>query len=211
MNQKTMSQTEQPAPENNDQGLAKALDNARSVLVEGEQILHWTIQRRIAALLHRRVLVVATNKRLVVINRGLFAGFSMEDVRWQDVLNVGIDVGIFCASLTVEVADATNLTLAQDADGQSATARLGGLRKDETAAIYRYAQNIEQSWREKRRVREIEEMRARSGGVQIGTQTSNAGGKSTLERLEQAKQMLEKGLISDSEYEALKAKIVSEI
>lgn len=135
----------------------------------------------------------------------------MEDVRWQDVLNVSIDVGIFCASLTLEAAGATNLTLRQDVAGQSGIACLGGLRKDETSAIYRYAQSIEQSWREKRRVREIEEMRARAGGVHIGTQTPNTAGKSTLERLEQAKQMLEKGLISDSEYEALKAKIVSEI
>jgi hypothetical protein len=71
-------------------------------------------------------------------------------------------------------------------------------------------------WREKRRIRELEELRAKSGGVQIGTGQSTypgadvAGAESEpAGRLRQAREMLDAKLISDSEFESIKAKIVS--
>lgn len=74
----------------------------------------------------------------------------------------------------------------------------------------------DQAWREKRRVRELEEMRARSGGIQLGTSSAGAGlssatggAEDTVTRLEKAKAMLDKGLISDAEFEAIKARIVN--
>ena len=92
------------------------------------------------------------------------------------------------------------------------TCLVNGLRKEQASALYRHAQAEEQSWREKLRVRQIEEMRARSGGVHIGsTSAAASAGTPVSSRLAQAKQMLTDGLISDSEYEAIKAKIVSEI
>jgi hypothetical protein len=88
-----------------------------------------------------------------------------------------------------------------------------GLRPDQAQAVYRICQAQDQSWREKRRIREMEELRARSGGIQIvgGSATSALGGTSgdAMQRLEQARQMLAAKLISDSEYEAIKAKILS--
>ena len=75
----------------------------------------------------------------------------------------------------------------------------------------------DQAWREKRRVRELEELRARSGGIRIGTSGAGAGlgppasggQDDAVARLEKAKAMLDKGLISDAEFEALKARIVN--
>jgi len=75
----------------------------------------------------------------------------------------------------------------------------------------------DQAWREKRRVRELEELRARSGGIQFGAPGTGAGPASppsggqddAVARLERAKAMFDKGLISDAEYEALKARIVN--
>jgi len=73
----------------------------------------------------------------------------------------------------------------------------------------------EQSWREKRRIRELEELRARAGGVQIsGAQTGSTGdasGEDSVQRLQRAKQMLDAKLISDSEYEAIKARIINNV
>jgi hypothetical protein len=67
-------------------------------------------------------------------------------------------------------------------------------------------------------VREIEQMRARSGGIQFSSgglpmQPPSDGGVQAdpVKRLQQAKQMLEQKLISDSEYEAIKAKIVNTV
>jgi hypothetical protein len=91
-----------------------------------------------------------------------------------------------------------------------------GLHKDQAQAMYRICQQDDQVWREKRRVRELEELRARSGGVQIsGGQagygsTDAAGAESEpTRRLRQAREMLDSKLISDSEFESIKAKIVS--
>jgi hypothetical protein len=65
-------------------------------------------------------------------------------------------------------------------------------------------------------VRELEELRARSGGFQLGNAGSPgaaaAGGEAdAVSRLRNAKSMLDSGLISDAEYEALKAKIISNV
>jgi hypothetical protein len=81
--------------------------------------------------------------------------------------------------------------------------------------MYRICQQHDQVWREKRRVRELEELRAKSGGVQIsGAQSaysSDAAGTESepARRLRQAREMLDAKLISDSEFESIKAKIVS--
>ena len=58
-------------------------------------------------------------------------------------------------------------------------------------------------------------MRARSGGVTIGTnagnqQTGNAS-EDAAAKLQQAKQMLDNKLITDSEFESIKARIISGI
>ena len=63
-------------------------------------------------------------------------------------------------------------------------------------------------------MRELEELRARSGGIQVsgagGYPPSGAGVQSdAVRRLQEAKQMLDGKLITDAEYEAIKAKIVS--
>ena len=70
----------------------------------------------------------------------------------------------------------------------------------------------DQAWREKRRVRELEELRARSGGIQVSTAPAlapQAGEPEAVRRLQEAKQLLDARLITDAEYEAIKAKIVT--
>ncbi|HSU93548.1 MAG TPA: hypothetical protein VLI43_07540, partial [Gemmatimonadaceae bacterium] len=90
-----------------------------------------------------------------------------------------------------------------------------GLRKQQAEQVYRAAQAQEQSWREKRRVRDLDELRAKSGGIQLGAMGGGGGGAGggdvtddPMVRLQRAKEMLAGGLITDSEYESIKAKIV---
>ena len=56
-------------------------------------------------------------------------------------------------------------------------------------------------------------MRAKSGGVTIGNNLGNQQPANASEdaatKLQQAKEMLEKKLITDSEYESIKARIIS--
>jgi putative oligomerization/nucleic acid binding protein len=193
--------------------LLQALEQIASLLVPGETIEAWAVQRRFLALPHRRALVAATTGRLIDMQRSLFGGFQPRSVRWQDLKEARITVGVLGASLTVSFFGGPDLAMAGKEDSRTFT----GLRKDQAEAVYRVCQAQDQAWREKRRVRELEEMRARSGGIQLGSagagvglaSSSTGGADDTVSRLEKAKAMLDKGLISDAEFEAIKARIVN--
>ena len=193
-------------------GAQKPLADLRSVLIAGESVEAWAIQRRVFALSHRRVLIAATSGRLIVISRPLLGGFNLASVRWQDLEEVTLRVGIFGADLGIRAGKATDLA-SLGAQGAQRV-EFVGLRKDQAQAVYRICQAQDQAWREKRRVRELEELRARSGGIQVMAGaplggTPAAAGDDAVRRLQEAKRLLDARLITDAEYEAIKAKIVS--
>jgi hypothetical protein len=193
-----------------DSNLSKALEHLNSVLVPGETLEAWAVQRRLFALTGRRILIAATSGRFIEIKRGLLGGFDMIDFRWQDLGDAKIKVGIFGADIFMKIFGSTDLAISKDSN-QLLT--FNGFRKEQTEKIYRLAQAQDQAWREKRRIRELEELRAKSGGVTIGNnmggqQAANAS-EDAAAKLQQAKQMLENKLISDSEFETIKARIIS--
>ena len=199
-----------------DPDVSAAAEHLRSVMIPAETLEAWALQRRIFALSHRRVLVAATSGRLIAIHRRLIGGFDVEDIRWQDLEEVALRVGIFGADLVVKAGRASDLA----SEGASGSRRLEflGLRKAEAQAVYRICQAQDQAWREKRRIRELDELRARSGGIHLASgaaiaPAAAAGGapgvSDAVRRLQEAKQMLDQKLITDAEYEAIKARIVS--
>ena len=186
------------------------LAQLRSVLIAGETLEAWVIQRRVYALTHRRVLIAATSGRLIVLTRRLLGGFEVTSVRWQDLEEVTLRVGMLAAELSVRAGKATDLASMGAAGAQRV--EFQGLRKEQAQAVYRICQAQDQAWREKRRVRELEELRARSGGIQVMSAPASATAGfegDAVRRLQEAKQLLDARLITDSEYEAIKAKIVS--
>lgn len=194
-----------------DRGARRALEHLNSVLTANETLEAWAIQRRVFALKHRRLVVAATSGRFLALERGLFGGFTLTDIRWQDLKEVKIEVGMVAACLTLAAFASPDLA---SASAQTAAFVYGGLRKDQAEALYRIAQGHDQAWREKRRVRDLEEMRARAGGIQVGNLAGAApdgASSDATQRLQHAKSMLDAGLISDSEYESLKAKIINQV
>src|SRR5687767_6750739 len=194
-----------------DDRIRDALKQLRALLVPGETIGAYAVQRRLFALSHRRIVVCATSGRFISLSRGLFGGYTPYDVRWQDLEDASIAAGIFGATLTITSLADPDLATRGTA---GRTVRIEGLRKDQAQQVYTLCQSQEQQWREKRRVRDLDELRAQSGGVNIGGALSgvaatvaNAGGDPT-ERLRKAKQMLDDGLITDAEYESIKARVV---
>jgi len=191
--------------------LQRPLEYLRSVLIPQESLEAWAVQHRLFALSHRRVLVAATSGRLIMITRHLIGGYDVSDIRWQDLEEVTLRVGIFGADLSIRAGKAADLA----SQGATGSRRLdfAGLRKSQAQAVYRICQAQDQAWREKRRVRELEELRARSGGIQVSSGPTSMGavpgGSDAVRRLQDAKQMLDAKLITDAEYEAIKAKIVS--
>jgi hypothetical protein len=199
------------APDETDGGLKRALDTLRGLLTSGETLEAWATQRRIYALTHRRVCIAATSGRFIMLRRPLLGGYESADIRWQDLKETRISAGILAADLTVVAQSSSDLNISSEVNR---VWTFNGLHKDQAQAMYRLCQAHDQIWREKRRVRELEELRAKSGGVQISGANpvygGDAGGESEpARRLRQAKEMLDAKLITDSEFESIKAKIVS--
>ena len=191
-------------------GLRPALAKLESILVRDETLEACAVQRRLFALMHRRLIVAATSNRLIALSRGLIGGFEYTDFRWQDLKEAHVSVGILGATLRMITENSSDLAIAQSPNRKLV---FSGLHPDQAQAVYRICQAQDQAWREKRRIREMEELRARSGGVQFmggaGLSAPGGGSVDALQRLEQARQMLASKLISDSEYEAIKAKLLS--
>jgi hypothetical protein len=206
-----------PAASLQEPGLESALSTLRGLLTSGETLEAWAVQHRLFALKHRRVCVAATSGRFISLNRRLLGGYESADIRWQDLKETRISAGILAADLTLIAQATSDLNIGSEVNR---VWTFTGLRKDQAQAMYRICQQHDQVWREKRRIRELEELRAKSGGVQIGSGQSgggqtnsgaeSAGGESEpTRRLRQAREMLDAKLISDSEFESIKARIVS--
>src|SRR5580704_4495674 len=161
----------------NEPGLEKALAELHSVLIPGETLEAWATQRRIFALTRRRTLLAATSGRLIWLVRHLVSGFDVVNLRWQDLSEVSLRVGIFAAELVIRADLATDLAI--NAQPGTRLININGLRKAQ-----------DQAWREKRRIRELEELRARSGGMQISQSPASAtpaGSSDAVKRLQEAK------------------------
>jgi hypothetical protein len=193
--------------------LDAAFATLRGLLTTGETLEAWAVQHRLFALTHRRACVAATSGRFISLNRRLLGGYESADIRWQDLKETRISAGILAADLTLVAQSSSDLSIGAEVNR---VWTFTGLRKDQAQALYRICQQHDQVWREKRRIRELEELRAKSGGVQIGAGQSAYPGadpaaaeSEPTRRLRQAREMLDAKLISDSEFESIKAKIVS--
>ncbi len=194
--------------------VSDALRHLRALLVPGETLEAFAIQRRIFALTHRRRIVAATSGRLMFMARGLIRGYQPMDVRWQDIEDARLEVGIFGATLEIK-----SLSKEDTASGvlPGSGLSIAGLRPEQAERVYRACQAQSQAWREKRRIRDLDELRARAGGVQVGMGATPGLGALGVEsadpgaRLKRAKEMRDSGLITDVEYESIKARIVDQL
>ena len=84
-----------------DYRIAEALGQLRALLVPGETLQAYAVQRRLFALAQRRLVVAATSGRFIAFQRGLFGGYTLGDVRWQDLQDASLRAGIFGADLTI--------------------------------------------------------------------------------------------------------------
>jgi hypothetical protein len=207
-----------------DSSVRQALGTLSGLLTAGETLEAWAVQHRLFALTHRRLCIAATSGRLISLRRHWLGGYDSADIRWQDLKETRIRAGIFAADLTVVAQASNDLNITSEVNR---VWTFESLRKDQAQAIYRICQEHDQVWREKRRIRELEELRAKSGGMQFGGMPGGMPGGASgaapaaygnaetesqpARRLRQAREMLDAKLISDAEFESIKAKIISEL
>jgi hypothetical protein len=194
-----------------DAGVKSALATLRGLLTADETLEVWAVQHRLFALAHRRIVLAATSGRFITLTRHLIGGYDSADIRWQDLRETRIRAGILAADLTLVAQASSDLNISSEINR---VWTFEGLRKDQAQAIYRICQQHDQVWREKRRVRELEELRAKSGGLQFAEAAASGAPGSAHEseaarRMRQAREMLDAKLISDAEFESIKAKIIS--
>jgi hypothetical protein len=181
----------------------KAADKLQKTLMEGEHLVSTALQMRLLALTTRRQLVGLTGSRLIFINRSRFGGFTMRDYQWKDLTDVQLSENMLPNWFGSQLSFKANGSLVA----------IDGVRSDDAAEMYRHAQRQEQAWEEKRRVRELEELRASSGGTTVHAGHTpgvpSVGGPGALEELQKAKKLLDEGIVSDVEYQEIKAKILA--
>jgi len=188
---------------------AKAQKIIQTTMMVGEQPITEALQHRVFALFSRRDVVAITDSRILIIRRGLLGGFKMTDIQWKDLRDVTLEQNVldgFCGS---------NLSFAH-LNAATAGMTVDGVPSDAASAIYSKAQSEEQAWEEKRRIRAMEEVRAAAGGVVVHAPAQAASvpsaapaGNRMIAEIQQAKQMLDSGTISDAEFQEMKAKILS--
>lgn len=179
--------------------LQKIASDVAKVLTPNEEILYVALQN-VTSLSISRDAAVATTNRLLLYKPSVLGRVTFDDYQWQDVRDVMINQGMLSTEVVVEAIDGR-------------VGRLGNLDKEQAKRLYGICQQLEQEWREKRRIREMEEARARAGGIYMQPQSqpfsTPAGNEGEVARLAKAKTMLDQGLISEAEYDTLKAKILS--
>jgi hypothetical protein len=167
-----------------------------AILTPNEEILYLALQN-LTALSTNRDAAIATSNRVILYDDRILGRADFEDFLWQDVAGISMQQGVLSSELRVEAVDGR-------------TAAVHNLDKEQTKRLYAVCQQMEQEWREKRRAREMEEARARSGGVYLAAPEGGGSGKEDpVAKLAQAKAMLDQGLISEIEYQSLKARILS--
>src|ERR1035437_5597359 len=187
--------------------LQKIAADVLAILTANEEILYIALQNPTAMTLKKDAVVVTTN-RIILYKPGIIGRISFVDFQWRDVVSVTMNQGMMSSEITV-------------GNTSGVAQKVGNLEKHQAKRLYGIAQQLEQEWRERRRVREMEESRARSGGVFLGSMPFSAGpgvptpaapsepAEDPVQRMAKAKQMWDQGLITETEYQALKAKILS--
>lgn len=196
--------TEDPVPDD-----AEIRARIAPILTAGEEILAIATQNAIHAPVKQDSAVVTT-RRFLIYRPKLLGRMDLEDVLWQDVADVRLKTEILGASIVVEAKKRSPTGTVEER-----TLGVTGLQKRPALVLYARAQELEEQWREKNRVRQMEEERARAGGVYLGSgsqATPAAPGSGTVEeRLRTLKSLHEQRLISDAEYESRKSQIISEL
>jgi len=186
--------------------IEKVQQKLHESLMDGESIVVHGNEMRPYALFSRRSLIAISNSRVIYFKRPILGGFSMIDIQWKDVTDAELSQNILpniCGSKISFTHSIEKNNIIINISSEPAT------------QIYKYAQKEEQAWEEKRRVRAIEETRAAAGGTYItspsaSTPVDQPEETSLIDQIKAAKEMMDQGIIDDSEFNELKSKILNQ-
>jgi hypothetical protein len=196
---------------------AKKLTNKIESNLTADEILAFeAVELRPYALFHRRFAIAVTNNRVIFLRRKVFGGFSkIEDWQWKFIFEATIEEHIFPnflgADLNFSFSQApTTFSHSPTREGNFI---IRGISSDTASKIYNFATLQKQEWSEKNRIRQMEESRAASGGYNVQGFGSLAPQPTSMveQKLQEAKSLLDKGFISNAEFQERKSKILGDI
>ena len=180
--------------------VAKVVEKLQGILMEGEDLVYVAVQNKPVVNVMPDC-VALTTKRFIFYRTKVLGRVDFEDYVWRELQDARLSEDVVGSTFSVSTAAGEKLSMSY-------------LPKQQARAIYRIAQEQEERALDERRRRHLEESRAAAGGVVLGVQAPPSQQPGTeaddpVQKLQQLKQMADAGLISEAEYEAKKADILS--
>lgn len=189
--------------EQDPKAIEKIVPRIEPLLTGTETIEYIAVQK--AATIISPDCVVVTNRRVIFCHmKNLGFSMDMKDFLWRDVQDCQVKESILGATFS-----ATSLSGVKSA--------MDYLPKVQARSLYRLAQEREEEQIEVRRQRAMEEKRAAAGHVVVNQPTSTSQSNNTTAKimddpvavLQKLKSLLQNDLITQGEYDAKKAEILS--
>jgi hypothetical protein len=185
--------------------IEKVLPKVQEYCTSNEEVQYIAVQKKTLGVNFSPDCIALTNKRIILIRPKSF-GLSLDfkDFSWMNVADVHMKEGVFAATITIKTTT-----------GQ--TDSMEDIPKAQARRLYRFAQEMEETKKEERRQRDLEDKRAiAGGGITINTpshqpQATAAPVEDPMEKLTKLKSMLDMGILTQAEFDAKKADILSKM
>jgi hypothetical protein len=185
--------------------IEKVLPKVQDYCTSNEEVQYIAVQKKTIGVNFSPDCIALTNKRIILIRPKSF-GLSLDfkDFSWLNVADVHMKEGVFGATITIKTTS-----------GQ--TDSMEDIPKAQARRLYRFAQEMEETKKEERRQRDLEDKRAiAGGGITINTpshqpQVTAAPVEDPMEKLTKLKSMLDMGILTQTEFDAKKADILSKM
>ena len=180
----------------------KVSENVSQILTQDEEVRYIAVQKKLVMNV-APICVVLTNRRFIIYKPGILRKVDFEDYIWRNLKDAHLKEGFRGATLTMTTIDGHKI-------------QVEDLPKAQARRLYSLAQELEVNAFEERRERELEEARAKAGGVVVhGSNTASHEQPKTqddiIQKLSQLKKMADSGLITEEEFQSKKADILSEM
>lgn len=185
--------------------IEKVLPKVQEYCTSNEEVQYIAVQKKTLGVNFSPDCIALTNKRIILIRPKSF-GLSLDfkDFSWMNVADVHMKEGVFAATITIKTTS-----------GQSDS--MEDIPKAQARRLYRFAQEMEETKNEERRQRDLEDKRAvAGGGITINTpshqpQVTAVPVEDPMEKLTKLKSMLDMGILTQAEFDAKKADILSKM
>ncbi len=185
--------------------IEKVLPKVQEYCTSNEEVKYIAVQKKTIGVNFSPDCIALTNKRVILIRPKSF-GLSLDfnDFSWMNIADVHMKEGVFSATITIKTIS-----------GQ--TDSMEDIPKAQARRLYRFAQEMEETKKEERRQRDLEDKRASAGGgITINTPShqplaSAAPVEDPMEKLTKLKSMLDMGILTQEEFDAKKADILSKM